>query len=136
MKKRLFSAAALAALISSTALGCAEQATLSSPDAGSAADDQTATGWVDGSYAGDSVQTRFGAVQVQAIIEDAALADVRFVSYPTGHESSDINSEAAPLLIQEAIKAQSAEVDAVTGATITSQAFTESLQSALTKADG
>jgi uncharacterized protein with FMN-binding domain len=127
MNKRILSAAALAALISSTALGCAGQTA-------EAMNVATAGCYADGTYTGDSVNIRFGAVQVAAVIENGVLADVQFLTYPTDHESEEINSQAAPLLVQEAVQSQSAEVDVVSGATLTSEAFMESLDSALTQA--
>jgi uncharacterized protein with FMN-binding domain len=145
MKKRMLSAAALAALVSSAALGCGAQATQAVNDAATGSVDgspvtattvsaATSGGYVDGTYTGDSVGTSRGAVQVKVVVESGALTDVQFLAYPTGHESDGINSQATPILVQEAIEAQSADVDVVSGATMTSEAFMESLDSALSQA--
>ena len=91
--------------------------------------------YADGSYTGTAADAYYGIVQVQAIIRGGKIADVRFLQYPNEHDNSRrINSEAMPLLTQEAIAAQSARVDGVSGATATSEAFAESLASALAQA--
>jgi uncharacterized protein with FMN-binding domain len=73
-------------------------------------------------------------VQVQAVIKDGRISDVQFLSHPTGRHSDEINAEAAPVLVQEALSKQSSSVQVVSGATLTSRAFMESLQSALDQA--
>jgi uncharacterized protein with FMN-binding domain len=89
----------------------------------------------DGSYSGDSVNAYFGNVQVEAVIGGGKLASVKILDYPQDRGTSvRINSAALPQLVQEAISSQSANVDIVSGATQTSQAFEQSLASALAKA--
>lgn len=89
----------------------------------------------DGSYTGAVTDAFYGNVQIQATIQGGKIADVQFLDYPHDRGTSvEINSQAMPLLKQEAIQAQSANVDIVSGATQTSEAFRESLQSALNKA--
>jgi uncharacterized protein with FMN-binding domain len=88
--------------------------------------------YVDGSYTGSPADAYYGTVQVKAIIKNGQLADVQFLQYPSDRNTSRyINGQAMPLLTQEAIQAQSAQVDGVSGATFTSQAFQQSLASAL-----
>jgi uncharacterized protein with FMN-binding domain len=71
-------------------------------------------------------------VQVQVSIQGGALKSVQFLQYPNDRRTSrQINDIAMPYLQQEAIQAQSASVDIVSGATLTSQGFEMSLQSAL-----
>ncbi len=95
------------------------------------------SGYKDGAYIGDTVDAYYGYVQIQATISGGRIADVRFLQYPNDRETSIyINSQAMPILKQEAIQAQSANVDIVSGATDTSQAFIQSLQSALNRAKG
>jgi len=90
------------------------------------------TGYKDGTYTGASEDAFYGNVQVSATISGGKITEVRFLSYPNDSPNSqDINSQATPVLKQEALKAQSAKVDIVSGATQTSQAFALSLQSAL-----
>ena len=91
--------------------------------------------YADGTYTGSSVYAYYGYVQVKATISGGKLTDVTFLKYPNDRgRSVEINSYATPILSQEAITAQSASVDGVTGATDTSQGFRESLSSALSQA--
>lgn len=89
----------------------------------------------DGNYTGAEVDAYYGLVRVQATIKQGVLADVQFLEYPNDRRTSiRINNIAMPYLQQEAIQAQSANVDIISGATLTSQAFAESLQVALNSA--
>ena len=88
----------------------------------------------DGEYTGDAVLSYNDYVQVKAIISGGKLTDIQFVQSPQGGRSGRISSFALPTLKQEAIKAQSANVNAVSGASYTSPAFTQSLSSALAQA--
>lgn len=91
--------------------------------------------YADGAYIGTAADAYYGMVQVKAILQDGQLTDVQFLQYPDDRETSrSISNRAMPLLTQEAIRAQSAQVDSVSGATETSIAFKESLASALTLA--
>ena len=94
----------------------------------------TAAGYADGTYTGDTVRIRYGDVQVQAVIENGTLTEVAWLALPTDRESDQINRQATPILTQEAIEVQSAEVDVISGATMTSEAFMQSLDSALEQA--
>ncbi len=86
---------------------------------------------------GDAVNAFYGNVQVQAIIQNGKIADIQFLQYPNDRSRSiEINTSVMPLLKQEVIQAQNARVDIVSGATDTSQAFIQSLQSALIRAGG
>lgn len=89
----------------------------------------------DGVYTGDTQDVFYGNVQIQATIQNGKITDVKFLQYPNDRRTSiDINSQAMPILQSEAIQAQSANVDGVSGATATSQGFVASLGSALAKA--
>jgi len=89
----------------------------------------------DGSYTGKSSDAFYGYVQVRATITGGRLSDVTILNYPQDRDNSvEINNAALPRLKQEAIQIQSAQVDGVSGATDTSQAFEESLADALTQA--
>lgn len=89
----------------------------------------------DGVYTGSVADAFYGNIQVQANIQNGKLANVTFLQYPNDRERSiAINSQAMPYLKQEAIAAQSANVDIVSGATASSQAFVTSLTSALSQA--
>ncbi len=74
-------------------------------------------------------------MQVKAVIQGGKIANVQWVQYPSDRQRSvEINSYADPQLTTEAIQAQSAQVDIVTGATDSSIAFMESLGNALSQA--
>lgn len=88
--------------------------------------------YADGSYTGSVTNAYYGSVQVNAIIQNGAISDVQFLQYPSDRSTSRyINSQAMPLLKQEAVQAQNAQVNGVSGATFTSEAFIQSLSSAL-----
>ncbi|MEU5252160.1 FMN-binding protein [Streptomyces longwoodensis] len=81
---------------------------------------------------GESVQTRWGPVQVRVTVADGKLTDVTAMAYPQDNpRDQQINSSALPELRSEALRAQSADIDTVSGATYTSDGYRESLQSAL-----
>ncbi len=88
-----------------------------------------------GQYTGDSVDAFYGNVQVQTTVQNGKITDVQFLQYPSDRMTSRmINMQAIPMLKQEVIQAQNANVDIVSGATDTSQAFIQSLTSALNQA--
>ncbi|HTX90853.1 MAG TPA: FMN-binding protein [Anaerolineales bacterium] len=88
-----------------------------------------------GTYSGPEVNAYYGLVQVQVVIQDGKIANVAFLDYPHDRRTSQyINSQAMPWLTQEAIQAQSANVDIISGATLTSEAFIQSMQAALQSA--
>lgn len=89
----------------------------------------------DGSYVGLVADAQWGYVQVKAIIQNGKITDVQFVQYPHDRSRSQyINSIADPELTSEAIQAQGAQVDIITGATDSSIAFMQSLSDALSQA--
>jgi uncharacterized protein with FMN-binding domain len=86
-------------------------------------------------YLGSAVQTRYGIVQVQVVASGSHIATVSFVQLTAfDGRSQEINSQAAPILLQETIAAQNAQIDTVSGATYTSDGYRQSLQSALDQA--
>ena len=95
------------------------------------------SGKTSGTYAGQVVQTEFGPVQVQVTIKDGRMTDVTALQLPSDHRrSAEISQYVAPMLRSEALQAQSAQIDLVSGATYTSMAYAQSLQSALDQAGG
>ena len=83
-------------------------------------------------FDGAEVDTRFGPVQVAVQISNGSLADVQVVQSPDQDRRSRlINEQALPMLRDEALQAQSSAVDTIGGATYTSQAYEQSLQSAI-----
>ena len=95
-----------------------------------------ATGnYKDGTYTGSEADAYYGWVKVQAVIQNGKISDVKFLEYPNDRRTSQrINAQVMPWLQQEAIQAQSARVNIISGATLTSEAFVHSLQAALDSA--
>lgn len=84
---------------------------------------------------GSVAQTEWGPVQVQITVADGRITDVAVVQYPSENgKDQQINARALPVLINETISAQSASIDMVSGATITSRGYLRSLQNALDQA--
>ena len=91
----------------------------------------------DGTYTGNVADAFYGNVQVAAVIQNGKLAQVTVLQSPNDRgRSIMINSYAMPILQSEAIQAQHSSVDIVSGATDSSQAFIQSLSSALQQAQG
>ncbi|MDB5563335.1 MAG: hypothetical protein JWN11_2753 [Hyphomicrobiales bacterium] len=96
---------------------------------------QSQTQFKDGSYKGPVTDAYYGNMQVQANIQGGQLASVKVLQYPADRRTSrNINSQALPMLQQEVISAQSASVDTVSGATLSSRAYIKSLAGALKQA--
>lgn len=89
-----------------------------------------------GTYPGAVVQTRFGSVQVQITVQGGKITDVTALQLTDAERKSvQISNRAAPLLRAEVLKAQSANVQTISGATVTSGAYLNSLQAALDAAN-
>jgi uncharacterized protein with FMN-binding domain len=74
-------------------------------------------------------------VQVQLTVASGKITNVSVVEYPNNNpRDQEINAQALPILVQETLSAQSAHIDMVSGATVTSDGYLQSLQSALDKA--
>jgi uncharacterized protein with FMN-binding domain len=106
------------------------------PKSGSAAPPaRPATGFKDGTFNGNAVETEFGKVQVAVVVAGGKITDVKHLQVPNIEARSlDINKTALPKLRAEVLKAQSGKIDAVSGATYTSEGYIGSLQSAVDKA--
>lgn len=102
---------------------------------GTAAGQANASGLKNGTYLGRSVTDPYGHVRVSITVSGGKITAVH-ASYPTGGESTTVNEHAIPILKRETLTAQNAHIDSVSGATYTSPAFRESLQSALNAAHG
>ncbi len=99
----------------------------SSGSAASSSDTSTVTG--------DAVSTQWGPVQVELTVEAGVITAVDVVQYPQDNPRDlEINSYAIPALVQETLDQQSADIDMVSGATVTSVGYLQSLQSALDEA--
>jgi uncharacterized protein with FMN-binding domain len=87
------------------------------------------------SYIGTAERTRYGVVQVKIVVTNKKIVNVSLVQLTAFDDRSQrINSDAAPILLQETLSAQSAQIDSVSGASYTSEGYVQSLQSALDKA--
>ncbi|WP_431931042.1 FMN-binding protein [Nonomuraea jabiensis] len=84
---------------------------------------------------GDPADTRWGPVQVAITVSGGKIADVQVLRAPDGNRRDiEINDAALPILTKEALSAQSAQIDTVSGATYTSEGYARSLQSAIDRA--
>jgi uncharacterized protein with FMN-binding domain len=92
-------------------------------------------GYKDGTYTGTLADALYGNLQVVAVIKGGKIVDVQWPIYPDHKgNTSEVSARSLPKLKQEAIVAQSTNVDIITGATQTSQAFQVSLTDALSGA--
>lgn len=83
-------------------------------------------------YAGSVAPTRWGDVQVSITVTDRKITDVQVPVYPNDNRrDQEINAYALPALVQATLSAQSADIDTVSGATVTSDGYVQSLQAAL-----
>ncbi|MEY9851808.1 uncharacterized protein with FMN-binding domain [Leifsonia sp. EB41] len=81
---------------------------------------------------GTAVDTRYGPVQVKVTFEGTKITAIDAIQYPTeSGRDQEINSQAIPMLQQEAMSSQSAKIDTISGATYTSEGYIQSLQSAI-----
>ncbi|MET8242200.1 MULTISPECIES: FMN-binding protein [unclassified Streptomyces] len=95
----------------------------------------SASGSPTGTFTGAPVDTQYGTVQVAATLSKGKITAVKVLRAPDrSGRDQEIAAYALPRLTQEAIGAQSAHIDAVSGASYTSQGYIQSLQSALDQA--
>jgi uncharacterized protein with FMN-binding domain len=84
---------------------------------------------------GDPSDNQYGTVQVEVTLQGGRITGITELQMPQDRQhSAEISQAAAPILEQEVLQAQSAQIDIVSGATFTSQSYAQSLQSALDKA--
>jgi uncharacterized protein with FMN-binding domain len=91
------------------------------------------SGLKDGTFRGAGVKNPYGTIQVSIKVTGGKIVAAD-AAYPTANDSAIINQPAIAQLKQATLKAQSAEVDAVSGATFTSDSYIKSLQAALDQA--
>src|SRR4029453_1316738 len=100
----------------------------SSSSAGPSGDDSSKIS----TYTGSVAQTRWGPVQVKITVQSGKITKVTVLQQPNGNQKdAEINSYALPILIDETVQTQSANIDMVSGATVTSEGYAQSLQGAL-----
>ena len=92
----------------------------------------TATG--PATVTGKVVSTPYGQVEVRITVDNGKITDVQALKLPTNGNSGQISDYVKPILASEALQAQSANIDIVSGATYTSMGYARSLQSALDQA--
>ena len=125
---------------SSTATGRSSSgstATGATPSAPASPSTGTSGSAKDGTYTGDAVDVGrgYGTVQVQATVTGGRVVDVTALAVPQNDpRSAQISTQAVPMLVQQAIAAQSASISGISGATYTSSGFAQSLRSALVQA--
>ena len=86
---------------------------------------------------GDVIPTQFGDIQVRVVESAGKIVDIKALQLPSDRRRSrEISQYSEPILHDEALQAQSAQIDTVSGATYTSEAYRESLQSAIDRANG
>ena len=101
---------------------------------GTGSGSSSGTSSVSGTATGDAVDTQYGAAQVRVTVTNGKIVKIEALQLQSNDpHSAQISSSAAPVLEQEALAQQTADVDAVSGATFTSASYTQSLQSALDK---
>lgn len=87
------------------------------------------------SYTGEVADTRWGPVQVRITVQSGKVSASEAVQYPQNNgRDAEINGYALPILNQEVVQQQSAAIDTVSGATVTSDGYLQSLQSAIDQA--
>ncbi|MFJ8346978.1 FMN-binding protein, partial [Streptomyces sp. NPDC094153] len=114
---------------SASAAGAAPQQTAAAQEAPQGGSGAQRTGTQ--SVTGDVARTEYGDVQVRLTVSDGRITAAEAVRAPQGGVSGQKSELAVPRLNQEAVTAQSANIDTVSGATYTSGGYKKSLQSAL-----
>jgi uncharacterized protein with FMN-binding domain len=85
-------------------------------------------------YAGPSADMEWGPVQVTIVVKGKRITDVKATAPTERERSAFINQQAIPMLRSEVLRAQSATIDLIGGATLTSEAYAQSLQAAVDNA--
>ena len=110
-----------------TSSGSSSSSSSSSGSAGRSSSTKTVTGSV--------ASTQWGPVQVELTVSGGKITKVSVLQYPSGNpKDEEINDYALPILVQETTDQQSAGIDMVSGATVTSTGYIQSLQSAIDQA--
>ena len=95
----------------------------------------SSTQYKDGTYTGSVEDAYYGNVQVAVTVTGGKITKVKVLQYPDSHSTSvAINQQALPYLQQEVMQSQNANVQLISGATYTSQAYIQSLTNALAQA--
>ena len=103
----------------------------SSSSGSSSSGSSTSATWADGTWTGDAISEPWGKFQVAVVISNGTISSISVVRSPSDRHSSSINSQAVPMLTQSVMASGGMSIDMVSGATWTSESYSESLQSAL-----
>jgi uncharacterized protein with FMN-binding domain len=121
--------------VAATSAAVPQTGSTSTASAAPTASAAASSGAADGTYKGSVVNTDYGTVQVSVTLSGGKISEVTALKLTDdGGRSVQISREAAPVLRSEVLKAQSANVDSVSGATYTTQGYLTSLQAALDSA--
>ena len=115
----------------STSSGSSSTSSSSAGSSGSVPSGSTAAKWADGSWTGDAISEPWGKFQVAVVISNGTISSISVVRSPSDRHSSSINSQAVPMLTRSVMASDGTSIDMVSGATWTSESYSESLQSAL-----
>ncbi len=114
----------------------AASASSGSTATGSTASSSSSSTASSGTFTGQAADTRWGVVQVKITVKNGKITQSEAVQYPTENgRDQEINAYAVPQLNSEVVAKQSATIDAVSGATVTSGGYLQSLQSAIDQAN-
>jgi uncharacterized protein with FMN-binding domain len=117
---------------SDTSTGATATPAPSTSPSPSATASASSTATANGTVTGPVVETQYGPVQVAVTFSNGAIRDIQALQLPSDRmRSAEISSYAGPILRQEALQAQSAQIDLVSGATYTSSGYEQSLQAVL-----
>jgi uncharacterized protein with FMN-binding domain len=118
-----------------TSGGSSSSSASSSSSSASGSTNSTGSSSATTTVTGTAASTRYGPVQVRLTIANGKITAVDVLEYPDNNgKDEQINARALPILVSDTLKAQSATIDMVSGATYTSDGYLTSLQSALDKA--
>lgn len=107
----------------------------SSGSISSGSSSSSGTSGTSGTFTGDAASTQWGTVQVRITVVDGKITRSETVQAPSGNPRDEqINATAVPIYDQEVVSAQTAGIDVVSGATVTWDGYTRSLQSAIDQA--
>jgi len=87
-----------------------------------------------GTFTGPAISYYFGTAQVQVTLVNGQITDVTALQLPNEGRSAWISQQVEPMLRSEALSVQSAQINLISGATYTSEAYAQSLQGALDQA--
>lgn len=113
----------------------AKATSIASTSSQTASSNSSASGYKDGTFTGSAADTPYGVVKIAIVVSGGKISDVNFLQMPSdqGH-SREVTAYAEPLLKQNTLSAQSANIQFVSGATDTSYGYQQSLQAAIDQA--